>query len=72
MRFNTAISAMMELTNGMTKSGQRARSVAEVLVQLLAPFAPTWVKSFGRLGHGEAIAYHPWPEYDEALTVDQT
>ena len=25
-----------------------------------------------RLGHGESIAYHPWPEYDEALTVDQT
>ena len=73
MRFNTAISAMMELTNGMTKSGQRARSVAEVLVQLLAPFAPHMGEElWARLGHGESIAYHPWPEYDEALTVDQT
>ena len=57
----------------MTKSGQRARSVAEVLVQLLAPFAPHMGEElWARLGHADSIAYHPWPEYDEALIIDQT
>jgi leucyl-tRNA synthetase len=73
MRFNTAIAAMMELTNSMTKSGYRHRTTLEILVQLLAPFAPHFGEEiWERLGHEHSIAYHPWPQYDEALTLDQT
>ncbi len=73
MRFNTAISAMMELTNALTKAGHRSRHALETLTQLLAPFAPHFSEElWARLGHGESIAYVDWPTYDSALTVDDT
>ena len=40
MRFNTAIAAMMEFTNHLTKLDVRPRSVLEPFVLLIAPFAP--------------------------------
>ena len=62
MRFNTGISAMMELTNLMTKSGQRSREALSILIQLLAPFAPHFSEElWERLGHSESIAYVEWP-----------
>ncbi len=73
MRFNTAIAAMMELVNLLTKNGERPRAVVEPLVQLLAPFAPHLGEElWARLGHEGGISYVDWPAYDEALTVDDT
>ncbi len=73
MRFNTAIAAMMELVNLLTKNGERPRAVVEPLVQLLAPFAPHLAEElWARLGHEGGISYVDWPAYDEALTVDDT
>lgn len=40
LRFNTAISAMMEFVNGAFKWGSLPRSVAEPFVLLLSPYAP--------------------------------
>src|SRR5262249_38898682 len=40
MRFNTAIAAMMEFTNHLTKLTVRPRSVLPPFVLLLSPFAP--------------------------------
>src|SRR5262249_32854610 len=40
MRFNTAISAMMELANHLTKMEVRPRCVLEPFVLLIGPFAP--------------------------------
>ena len=40
MRFNTAIAAMMELTNHLTKLPAKPRAVLEPFVLLLSPFAP--------------------------------
>ena len=40
MRFNTAISSLMELTNAAYKWPQMPRAAAETLVLLLAPLAP--------------------------------
>jgi len=73
LRFNTGISAMMELTNALTKAGCHCRDALETLVQLMAPFAPHMGEElWSRLGHSTSIAYQAWPTFDEALTTDDT
>jgi len=69
MRFNTAIAAMMELSNHLTRLPVRPRSVLEPFVLLLSPFAPHLAEELWRaLGHAETLAYEPWPTFEEALT----
>jgi leucyl-tRNA synthetase len=69
MRFNTAISAMMEFTNHLTKQDVRPRSVLEPFVLLLAPYAPHVAEElWAALGHRTTLAYEPWPKFDPALT----
>jgi leucyl-tRNA synthetase len=73
MRFNTAISAMMEFVNVVTPTGERPRETLEPLVLLLAPFAPHLAEElWSRLGHTTTLAYAPWPTWDEALIQDST
>ena len=68
MRFNTAIAAMMEFTNHLTKLEVRPRSVLEPFVLILSPFAPHLAEELWRaMGHGQTLAYQPWPPYDPAL-----
>jgi leucyl-tRNA synthetase len=69
MRFNTAISAMMEFTNHLTKQESRPRKVLEPFVLLLAPYAPHVAEElWAALGHTGTLAYEPWPTFDPALT----
>ncbi len=69
MRFNTAISALMELTNYLTRLESRPRSTVDTVVLLLAPFAPHLAEElWAALGHPKTLAYEPWPEFNEALT----
>jgi leucyl-tRNA synthetase len=68
MRFNTAISAMMEFTNHLTKQPTRPRSVLEPFVLLLAPYAPHVAEElWAALGHPTTLAYEPWPTFDPQL-----
>ena len=68
MRFNTAISAMMEFINAF--SGKMPRPAYEVLVQMLNPFAPHMTEEiWERLGHKEMLVFQPWPTYDSAKLV---
>jgi leucyl-tRNA synthetase len=73
MRFNTAISAMMELCNHLTKFEARPQSVLSTFVLLLSPFAPHLGEELWfALGHTKTLAYEPWPSYDDALTHEDT
>ncbi|KAL7487878.1 hypothetical protein ACHAW6_013462 [Cyclotella cf. meneghiniana] len=74
MSFNTAISAMMVLTNHLTTLKDKVpREAAEKLTLMVSPFAPhLGEECWNLLGHEESLAYHPWVEYDEALCVDNT
>jgi leucyl-tRNA synthetase len=73
MAFNTAISRMMEFTNFFLKETARPKSAMEKLVLLLAPFAPHMAEELWEaLGHGETLAYEPWPEFDEAMLKQDT
>jgi leucyl-tRNA synthetase len=68
MRFNTAISALIELTNAAYKWPSMPRSVAEPFVLLLSPLAPHLAEElWQRLGSKESLAYHAWPIADPAL-----
>jgi leucyl-tRNA synthetase len=73
--FNTAIAALMELVNDMTRVRETGvvgtpawREAQEALVTLLAPFAPHLTEElWERLGNAFSIHTQPWPSYDEAL-----
>ena len=71
LSFNTAIARMMEFTNFSTKQKQRPRVAMEQFVLLLSPFAPHMAEELWQiLGHGETLAYEPWPICDESLLVE--
>ena len=67
--FNTAIAAVMELVNELSKdpAGADSRFAAETAVSLVQPYAPHVAEElWKRLGH-ERLWEHPWPEADPAL-----
>ena len=71
MRFNTAISAMMVLTNELTKLDVVPSEAAEVLTILLHPFAPHIAEEMWEgLGHKESVQKAAWPEFDSKLCED--
>lgn len=74
MAFNTAISALMVLTNHLNSLKDKVpREAAEKLALMVSPFAPhLGEECWSILGHEETLAYHPWVEFDEALCVDDT
>jgi leucyl-tRNA synthetase len=64
--FNTAISAMMILSNHLARLEVRPRSVIEPFILILAPFAPHIAEElWQRLGHAQSLAYESWPVYSE-------
>ncbi len=70
--FNTAISAMMIFVNHLGRQQIRPKAVVEKLLLILAPFAPHIAEElWQRLGHGESLAYEPWPEYDKEMVKER-
>jgi leucyl-tRNA synthetase len=70
MRFNTAISAMMEFVNAATKWDTCPRDILEPFTLLLAPYAPHIAEElWSRLGHDKTLALAPWPAFDEKHLV---
>ena len=68
MRFNTAISAMMVLSNELLKLDNVPTEALEVLAKLLHPFAPHLGEEvWEMLGHRPSIQEEPWPAYDPVL-----
>ena len=68
MRFNTAISAMMVLSNELTKLDTVPAKAVEILTKLLHPFAPHLGEELWEtLGHNPSIQAEPWPTFDSAL-----
>ncbi len=72
-KFNTAVAALMELGNGLTRALEN-RTVSrlgcelalDTLVQLLHPFAPHITDElWQRRGHEGSLIEASWPEYDE-------
>lgn len=77
LTFNTAIAAVMELSNEIAKSGDREgngqaveREALETAVKLLAPIVPHMSHSLWQaLGHKDCLLDSPWPTVDEDALV---
>lgn len=69
-KFNTAISAMMILLNGIEKQVEVSRTlldIFETFLRLLAPFAPHMTEEiWHNLGHKNSIHLEEWPKFDES------
>ncbi len=73
MKFNTAIAAMMSLTNDLYNRGNVSVDELKTLITLLNPFAPHLTEEIWSEFGGEGLlSIAKWPEYDEAKTVDNT
>ncbi|MEZ4525993.1 MAG: leucine--tRNA ligase [Desulfobacterales bacterium] len=81
-RFNTAISAVMELVNlmyGVEREKQTAQTAAvmrlgiESSVRLLSPMVPHFAEEiWAELGHKDSILLSPWPEFrKDALAKEE-
>jgi leucyl-tRNA synthetase len=72
MRFNTAISKLMEFVNAFTADETRPASAMKTFTLLLAPMAPHLAEELWQiLGGAATLAYEPWPSYDPALLIDE-
>jgi leucyl-tRNA synthetase len=76
-QYNTAVSALMELTNLMQRlrpslEGTDVWSWAvEQTLRTMAPITPYITEElWHRRGHDSSIHLQPWPEFDEAMTVE--
>jgi leucyl-tRNA synthetase len=72
LRFNTAISRLMEFVNFFTGQDVRPIAAMETFVLLLSPFAPHIAEELWQLlGHEKTLAHEPWPSFDPALLKDE-
>lgn len=73
LRFNTAISLMMTLSNHLGSIPEPPREAVEKLVLLVSPFAPHLAEElWEKLGHAPSVADCEWPSWDERLTIEDT
>jgi len=81
-QFNTAISRLMELANALyAYAGRRSvrlddpryRESIEILIKMLAPFAPHLGEElWERLGGSGSVFEQPWPDWDEDALLRKT
>ena len=72
LNFNTAISQMMVYINDLSKLPTLPREAWEPLILMLSPYAPHLAEElWERAGHQPSVANVSWPQYNEALTIDE-
>ncbi|MGQ9847641.1 MAG: leucine--tRNA ligase [Bacteroidales bacterium] len=71
--FNTTVSAFMVFINELSNLKCNKKAILEPFLICLSPFAPHISEELWHLiGHKESIANEPFPEYNEAFTIDNT
>jgi leucyl-tRNA synthetase len=72
LRFNTAISRLLEFVNFFTAQTVRPKPAMETFALLLSPMAPHLAEELWQvLGHEHTLVYERWPTYDPALLKDE-
>ncbi len=73
MKFNTAVSALMELTNLLTASDTVPASLMRDVITMLSLFAPHMAEeAWEKLGGQGLASQQAWPVFDPALATDDT
>ncbi len=73
IKYNTAISELMKLTNEYYKNIYITKSDYYVLLKLLYPFAPHICEELNELiNNKESLVYSEWPSYDESKIVEDS
>ncbi|MBI4278020.1 MAG: class I tRNA ligase family protein, partial [Armatimonadetes bacterium] len=78
--FNTAIAALMEVTNFLSRAKETAvehqqawMEALRALVLLMAPITPHVAEEmWARLGGADSVHRQAWPSYDPALLREET
>lgn len=73
LKYNTAIAALMTLLNDFAKKGSITKGEYRTFLLLLNPVAPHITEEiWNDCGYEGYVYQQPWPEYDEAKTVENT
>ena len=71
LSYNTAVSALMILTNEYDKQDSISKKDYRLLLQLLNPFAPHMTEELNdKYGLGKRFSQDLWPSYEEEKTID--
>ena len=71
LRFNTAISSMMECVNAYTKADSVPEALFLDFLKILNPFAPHLSEELNSLlGQENLLSEQAWPSYDDSLLVE--
>ena len=72
MKFNTAVSALMILTNEMTDQQEISKKDYRTLLMLLNPIAPHITEELNEVNNlGNHLCESNWPTYDENKIIDE-
>ncbi|MBI4101488.1 MAG: leucine--tRNA ligase [Candidatus Nealsonbacteria bacterium] len=70
--YNTAIPALMIFANELAQTTSISRADYEILLKLLAPFAPYISEElWSKIGNKDSIHNQKWPEYQEKLIQEE-
>ncbi len=71
LEFNTAIAQMMIFINALSDLKRLPRKLWQPFVLLLSPYAPHLAEElWEKLGNAPSVSLQKWPEWVEALTVE--
>lgn len=78
-KYNTAIAALMQLTNDLfkAKASNLAQSsdwrfAIESLIMMIAPFAPhTADELWHQMGHNDSVTVDNWPQFDSLMAQEE-
>jgi len=71
LRYNTAIAALMEYSNGFIKNPP-TKEEFNTLLMLLSPFAPHLTEElWEKLGNKESVHNQPWPTYNPKILEEK-
>ena len=71
MKFNTAIAALMTLTNDIYAVGKLNKEQIQIFAKLLCPFAPHLSEEIWEVTGGKGfLSVQSWPTYEESKTIE--
>jgi len=72
VKFNTAVSSLMELLNYFRKTEKISKTDLEKILLIIYPFAPHIVEElWQKLGRKESAGLAKWPEYDPKFIKEE-